>query len=77
MNGYYHIEMTAINDTETDIDMSDFRISFRRQDKEIDWFRGTDIGVVRTGEKKEFIINSTEDLSGIQEIYYEKFNFIN
>lgn len=71
-NGYT-ITMEVINNTDKEIDLSNYRISFRDKDNnEIEWFRGTIIGKVLPKDKMEIVVESSKNLEELNNIFYEK-----
>jgi len=77
VDDFYNITIVATNNTEQSIDMSNYRISFQNSHKEeIDWFRGTAIGIVKAGTSIEFSMNSYQDLSDLHSLHYEIFEFV-
>ena len=74
-NGLYYIYMTAINNTKKDIDMSNYRISFRdSNDNEIEFFMGSIIGEIKPSDSVDFVVESYQNLNNVSTIYYEVFN---
>jgi len=71
-NGYT-ITMEVINNTDKEIDLSNYRISFRdKDDNEIEWFRGTIIGKVLPKDKMEIVVESSKNLEELTNLVYEK-----
>jgi len=71
-NGYT-ITMEVINNTDKEIDLSNYRISFRdKDDNEIEWFRGTIIGKVLPKDKIEIVVESSKNLEELTNLVYEK-----
>lgn len=73
----YIISMIAKNQTEQDINMDNYRISFLDfNNNEVYWFRGAAIGMVKANSEVEFTLevdkNSVHD---VKKISYSKFSF--
>ncbi len=78
IEGDYYLTMIAKNNTDSDIDLSNYRISFQdKYSNEIEWFRGTAVGLVIA--RKEVVltiqISGKKDVKNISKIVYLEYNF--
>ena len=65
--------MVAKNNTNEDIDMSDYRISFKNEsDEEIYWYSGNSIGIVPAHTDFTFVLEIPNTLTNIVKIVYTK-----
>ena len=67
------ITVTAKNNTTTNIDMADYRISFLDiNNEEIYWYSGSSIGVVSANSEVNFVLEIPKDLKNVEKIVYTK-----
>lgn len=75
---HYYFTMVAKNNTNSSIDLSNYRISFQdNNSNEVDWYRGTVVGIVNSHEEVIFTIeiSGNKDVKNISKIVYEEFSF--
>lgn len=67
------VTMSARNNTDKAIDMSEYRISFRDEnDEEIYWYSGDSIGIVSAKTESTFSLGIPNTLTDIVKIVYTK-----
>lgn len=74
----YVLTMLAKNNTDGIIDLTNYRISFQDSDSnELEWFRGTAIGIVNPNEEVLFTIEINKNIKNISKIVYSEFDYLN
>lgn len=74
----YVLTMLAKNNTDGIIDLTNYRISFQDSDSnELEWFRGTAIGIVNPNEEVLFTIEINKNIKNIFKIVYSEFDYLN
>lgn len=78
IEGDYYLTMIANNNTDDAIDLSNYRISFQdNNSNEIEWIRGTAVGVVEAQGKVRFTIqiSGNKDIKNVSKIIYREYDF--